>query len=243
MCPSDPRADARSRPVLAYAVNTGRPLFMPEIADGTVFPLSQGQTVLESNKKAIAGGVFHNLWISPTRTVSLDYLSTHDGSQNTLMLSENVQATQWANPTDTSLVPWQAEVGLTWWWNFIGPVTGNWYNINKSRDATPLTEGGGQVYNEIAAGDGSPGGTTPCGWTSTYGVTASTSPNGASVAEVLLTYARPSSRHPGGVLATFCDGHTQFISETIDYTVYQQIMTPYGKLWGQGTFDASQLGN
>ena len=40
--------------------------------------------------------------------------------------------------------------------------------------------------------------------------------------------ARPSSYHPGGVIATFCDGHTQFISEDIDYGVYSLLMTPDG---------------
>ena len=29
-------------------------------------------------------------------------------------------------------------------------------------------------------------------------------------------HARPSSNHPGGVIVTFCDGHTRFISEAID---------------------------
>jgi hypothetical protein len=44
-----------------------------------------------------------------------------------------------------------------------------------------------------------------------------------------IRYARPSSNHAGGVLATFCDGHTQFISDTIDYSVYQHLMTPCDK--------------
>lgn len=35
---------------------------------------------------------------------------------------------------------------------------------------------------------------------------------------------RPSSHHPGGVNATFCDGHTSFINENIPYYVYQQIL-------------------
>ncbi len=41
-------------------------------------------------------------------------------------------------------------------------------------------------------------------------------------------YPRPSSPHAGGFLVTFCDGHSQFISEEIDYSVYQQLMTPSG---------------
>ena len=41
-----------------------------------------------------------------------------------------------------------------------------------------------------------------------------------------IRYARPSSRHPGGVVASFCDGHQQFLSEDIEYVVYQHLMTP-----------------
>lgn len=37
---------------------------------------------------------------------------------------------------------------------------------------------------------------------------------------------RPSSRHPGGVIASFCDGHQQFIQQGIDYWVYAHVMTP-----------------
>jgi prepilin-type N-terminal cleavage/methylation domain-containing protein/prepilin-type processing-associated H-X9-DG protein len=40
--------------------------------------------------------------------------------------------------------------------------------------------------------------------------------------------ARPSSRHPGGFVVTFCDGHTRFLSESIGYDVYNRIMTPNG---------------
>ena len=43
-----------------------------------------------------------------------------------------------------------------------------------------------------------------------------------------LNNARPSSRHPGGFVATFCDGHTRFLSEAIGKVVYNQIMTPNG---------------
>ncbi|NUQ65169.1 MAG: DUF1559 domain-containing protein, partial [Pirellulales bacterium] len=39
---------------------------------------------------------------------------------------------------------------------------------------------------------------------------------------------RPSSRHPGGVVMSFCDGRQQFVSDSLDYLVYQHIMTPHG---------------
>ncbi|HEX3727860.1 MAG TPA: H-X9-DG-CTERM domain-containing protein, partial [Pirellulales bacterium] len=44
-----------------------------------------------------------------------------------------------------------------------------------------------------------------------------------------LGYARPSSNHPGGVNAVFCDGHLSFVNEEIPYHVYTQLMTPFQK--------------
>jgi prepilin-type processing-associated H-X9-DG protein/prepilin-type N-terminal cleavage/methylation domain-containing protein len=40
--------------------------------------------------------------------------------------------------------------------------------------------------------------------------------------------ARPSSHHPGRVNVAFCDGHVRSISDSIDYFVYSQLMTPNG---------------
>jgi len=48
-----------------------------------------------------------------------------------------------------------------------------------------------------------------------------------------LQYARPSSFHPGGVNAIFCDGSHKFISELIEPVVYALIMTPDGAKAGQ----------
>lgn len=41
--------------------------------------------------------------------------------------------------------------------------------------------------------------------------------------------ARPSAWHSGGVNVVFADKHTAFLSDGLDYDVYQQLMTPYGK--------------
>jgi prepilin-type processing-associated H-X9-DG protein len=60
------------------------------------------------------------------------------------------------------------------------------------------------------------------------------SPAGAHINEEKDTktptkyHARPSSNHPGGVVATFCDGRVEFISEDIDYDVYRRMMAPNG---------------
>ncbi len=40
-----------------------------------------------------------------------------------------------------------------------------------------------------------------------------------------VDYARPSSKHPSGVNVVFCDGHGQFLTDAIEYSVYVQLMT------------------
>jgi prepilin-type processing-associated H-X9-DG protein len=233
--------------VLAYVVNTGLPITDPIIAafDDSSYDNPTGYPTGVNDALAVAAGVFHNLCWSPNRTVSLDYVSTHDGSTNTLMLSENVQATEWANPSNVLLAPWQAEVGMVWWRNYVNtsftptsfmPTTNpgpyNVIGINAHRDDV----------GTIPPGDVAPTYTPSYpervknGWLSTL-------PSGAVDRTDFLAYGRPSSRHPGGVLMTFCDGHTQFIADTQDYGVYQHIMTPSGKRLGLGVFDASQISN
>jgi len=41
-----------------------------------------------------------------------------------------------------------------------------------------------------------------------------------------LKYARPSSRHVGGVNVFFVGGNSRYISEDVDYSVYRQLMSP-----------------
>ncbi|HEX7379611.1 MAG TPA: H-X9-DG-CTERM domain-containing protein, partial [Pirellulales bacterium] len=43
------------------------------------------------------------------------------------------------------------------------------------------------------------------------------------------TNARPSSNHPSGVNMMFCDGHSRFVSQDIDYAVYCLLMSSYGQ--------------
>ena len=57
-----------------------------------------------------------------------------------------------------------------------------------------------------------------------------------------LQYARPSSNHPGGVNACFCDGHMMFLSEDVDYAAYQHMMTPDSREAGvSGELDPADL--
>ena len=38
-------------------------------------------------------------------------------------------------------------------------------------------------------------------------------------------YSQPSSNHPGGVVVTFCDGHTMFLKDALAARVYAQLLT------------------
>ena len=42
-------------------------------------------------------------------------------------------------------------------------------------------------------------------------------------------FGRPSSAHRGGVNVIFCDGHSQFLNDAIEYIVFAHLMTPRGK--------------
>jgi prepilin-type processing-associated H-X9-DG protein len=44
----------------------------------------------------------------------------------------------------------------------------------------------------------------------------------------LPRFARPASNHPSGVNAAFADTHVEFVRDDVDYTVYQQLLTPNG---------------
>lgn len=76
-----------------------------------------------------------------------------------------------------------------------------------------------------------------CVWsrtgTETYGINMSNDPNtGTAVRRLRKTgepftnmNARPSSFHPNGFNACFADGNVKFLADSIDYSVYCQLMT------------------
>jgi prepilin-type N-terminal cleavage/methylation domain-containing protein/prepilin-type processing-associated H-X9-DG protein len=56
--------------------------------------------------------------------------------------------------------------------------------------------------------------------------------NSANVADFppnMPRFARPASAHGSGANIAFCDGHSQYLRDDIDYIVYVQLMTPNGR--------------
>jgi len=50
----------------------------------------------------------------------------------------------------------------------------------------------------------------------------------------------PSSTHPGGVMAAFCDGHVQFIRDNITSYVYAQLVTSDSK-YNSGSYSTNSF--
>jgi len=71
-------------------------------------------------------------------------------------------------------------------------------------------------------------GTTFCWFNATAAEQEISRINGTN-GSVDMAHARPSAQHPGGVVVAFADGNVRFLSETIDYKVYKQLMTPYNQ--------------
>jgi prepilin-type N-terminal cleavage/methylation domain-containing protein len=204
---------------LSYVVNTGS----ARAANDFLPPITPANTWVED----INSGVFFNRAradfaagapnpnpsadaFSPDQgpRMTMDFIFQHDGTSNTIMLSENLQATTWAtDPTDDKhqpAYPFESEfqirqnTGLVWF------VTGNPDNTGPAAAGAP--------FNPRALG------------INKLRDAAVPVPLSAG-----LSYARPSSNHPGGVNVYFCDNHYRFISEDIDYKVYTQLMTPNGQ--------------
>jgi prepilin-type N-terminal cleavage/methylation domain-containing protein/prepilin-type processing-associated H-X9-DG protein len=98
-------------------------------------------------------------------------------------------------------------------------------------------------YNSTAGFIPAPAGFTPTGLIGPAGIagfglfgvaagsTINTDVSGPAVGIVGFESV-PSSRHPGGVVATFCDGHTQFVGDGLSPWVYAQLMTSDSKFDG-----------
>jgi prepilin-type N-terminal cleavage/methylation domain-containing protein/prepilin-type processing-associated H-X9-DG protein len=177
-----------------------------------------------------ADGIFLDLVMNPTKSFRATDL--FDGATQTLMLSENMQATYYCKAgfgyynsaifrdMDATLSQSQPNFLNDW---MTGPSAKfdnlmYWQIMDESTQAHTIHT---YLINGHGAGDDE-----------------AVNNNDLSAAYLAQRYptiipyfadglmARPSSMHTGGVNAVFADGHTQFLNEDIEYTIYQALMTP-----------------
>ena len=152
--------------------------------------------------------------------MSLDAISSGDGCATTLLISERCGAAIEGLPQPLSdpLPNWNGsssinnavtdwDVGLIASWPRQSKANGSTYTSGQLFLGNPQTPIGFLIATSSAV-------------TKVINVKAA-----AGSAETNERYTFPSSRHPGGVLVSFCDGHTRFIADTITWDVYSQLLT------------------
>ncbi len=193
ICPSDvkPSTDVG---YLTYVANTGT-------SDADWDELGQRDSKFN--------GVFANL-LSGAPAVRFGS-DINDGSNTTLLLSENIQkddsyghswlSSPWlkgATNNGENRYSVEQAFGMVWVYvasNFNNPASNRnfFYGFGRTQD-----QSGADYTNDfIKAGNGQP-------------------------------FARPGSSHPGLFITAFVEGNTKSINESIEYRVYQQLMTPNG---------------
>jgi prepilin-type processing-associated H-X9-DG protein len=211
LCPSDPPTSDLGTP-MSYVVNTGMQdstasAQMPrDWADnGVFFDRYTGDPRVNSS-----GGGGSSSSSQTTQIVSMNsaYVMRGDGLQNTVLVSENVDA---GNYTDQQ----EAKLGMVWSGTGTVNTGSDPPNLNPSDDNMRINRGTGM--SDLQGGS-----------VQTSSNTATQNSSSSSSSPQASVFARPSSYHPGGVNMAFCDGRVTFVSQDIDYYVYCMLLSSNG---------------
>ncbi len=146
-----------------------------------------------------ANGVFQNrLDESNLPEMTQTFLLAHDGVSHTLLVGENVQAGQWAGNGQYDPGPNSEQV--------VSPAG----FFTQAERLTTVVWHPAQAQTPVQVRRVNLG----------YDHDVAEAPN--------IDWARPSSNHWGGAMASMADSRVQFLSEEIDYGVYVALMTPDG---------------
>jgi len=205
-------------PWTSYVANAG---FLPLPTDPQPLSFPSGGTFNYGNYLAWANrkanGVFQNLVANPIAKTTL--VDLKDGLGSTLMLSENLQAGYWhsvAHYVIESPQPlWNAQrrtrLDTTFVWLFRGAA--NSENLRSGSIAPVIPEIRINGGLQMVVGDAT-----------------KNEDQRVRIEDFLYPCtaisARPSSLHGDVVVVSFADGHTQLMSQEINYQVYQSLMTP-----------------
>jgi prepilin-type processing-associated H-X9-DG protein len=234
VCPSSSTPDNATNPI-SFIVNCGSARTandnLPTILPGNVWAEDYNSGVFFNRAGADFSTTISQPNPNPPRgsfptdrgpPMTMSFIATHDGTATTLILSENLQSTNWVtDPTDQANhppKPFQSEFQIKQNMGFVWFITGNQDNaLPPSQQVQKL---GNYNFDSIRINALSKAVAKPV--RVNYSSVIAPKQTGG------LAASRPSSGHPGGVNSIFCDGHFRFISEDIDYRVYTQLMTPNG---------------
>jgi prepilin-type processing-associated H-X9-DG protein len=203
-----------------------------------------------------SSGVVSQVSRAPAR-VGMGFISSHDGASTTLLLAESLLTSRslWGQSQLTT-APTSSGAFL----HLTDYPLGSTYTVFYYRPTSTWTSGSMPTsYSSAYATGPSPSNAwTTIDYASVSGtaLTLTRSANTSSSANCELdlgfewgfvptsyTSGTPKlndkirSRHTGGVVVSFCDGHQQFISDSIDVNVFKHLMTP----WGANATDPGNL--
>ena len=216
VCPSDPQTSTE-QPWLSYAPNAGR------------------DTTERSNRARNSApvdwpdnGVFGRSWPlslsgieqDPTKN-SIEQISRLDGTTQTLLLSENSRLSTWNDVRHPIL---QA----IWWTSRADPNAPLASVIPVSPAALDQMQLAGEVGSYWLPLLPPP--SEPLTAIAYQGDLDLPKSDQANSGRPLSLRSTPSSKHSGGFIATFCDGHTQYINNQIEYNVFARLMSSNGRL-------------
>jgi len=205
-CPSDP-AEIPGNPWCSYVVNAGQ-MFNDSTRGQSNTPAGR----IDQNVEYVANGVFFDLSKNtaiipsgatdgregnPPLKCSIDYISSNDGTTNTMMMSENLHKFYWT------------------------------YEQPESRTKDPAFADAkrffGFMWTNSGAESGCPQDALRINGDNNYDVAANFQPNNMAETSECLSY--PASNHPSGVNVAFCDGRVEYINDNIGPETYGQLMT------------------
>ncbi|MEX0678965.1 MAG: DUF1559 domain-containing protein [Pirellulales bacterium] len=198
ICPS--RNPTNTPAPLSYVVNAGVQDWYSD-----TLPLDYKENGLFFDDYAWRPQVLNASYLKPPVT-DITYVSKHDGTKMTMMVTENLDALDWIAvettplpgpsspaPKQPTYLPMNRNV-KTWWQAF------TWIVYQPANTPNWGLKGfafGTSHFNQPVQGN-----------------------------ESDLYWGRPSSAHSGGVIATMAGGHSQFLSDEIDWRVYCLLLSP-----------------
>jgi prepilin-type N-terminal cleavage/methylation domain-containing protein/prepilin-type processing-associated H-X9-DG protein len=173
VCPSTP-PDSMTNPILSYAGNCGT----------------------ASNARKSDGVMMDNFTATAASRISIDEISSEDGSATTVLLSEKcISGTAGLNQN---------------YWDVQPTTSGTFAFANPSAS--------------YVASSGVVPGFGVVGSAPTKVINIATMPAAGSMATTSGQHSLPSSNHPGGVVVAFVDGHTGFLKDSLGADVYANLL-------------------
>ncbi len=173
-----------------YIANCGK----MDATFAAVGPMNPSGTTTDDDPKN--GVLFDN--VNSSTKVSVEYISEHDGTSYTLLLSESLQGGRYMDPVESAIGFCFPDASFTGQDRNACQKTVVPVFVNRCKTETPDPPG--------------------------------------TLGEYRL--ARPSSNHPGVVVAAFCDRSVRTISEKIDPTLFDNLMkTASGAKFDPKTLD------